>query len=155
MKQLRSFLLTAALAMTGACALDAEPESVDELVDDEVIDDESTGGEESSAKPGCGPTPTHWCEPFVIYQEYPYPAGPYEPGFLGCINRADADLLTACQAVGGLGTGCCGGNQPTAGNHDHPWAEWSGGAWHCSGQMRYRRPCYPGSGIPECEPGCN
>ena len=157
----RSFILIAALACSSACAIDVEPdesEEAGETVADHPDHPEASLPDQkeiSWTKPGCGPQPTHWCEDFQVQASYPYPPGPFEPGFIGCINRADADLMTLCQQNGGLGVGCCGGNQPNYSNHDHPWAEWSNGAWNCTGRMRFRRPCSPGSTNPECEPACN
>lgn len=154
MRPSRSSILTAVLACISACAIEPEPDSAD--FDDPEEESLPDTTDESSAKPGCGPQPNHWCETFDVHAEYPNP-GPYgtEIGYIGCINRADADLLTTCQQNGGLGQGCCGGNQPNPSNHDHPYAEWYGETWHCSGRMKLWRPCHPGSGIPECEPACN
>jgi hypothetical protein len=160
----RSFILTAALACISGCAIDAGPddledpeESVPAHPESSLPDDDDKEGstDESSVEPGCTPQPTHWCETFQVSASYPNP-GPYgtEIGYIGCINRADADLLTACQQNGGIGVGCCGGNQPNVNNHDHPWAEWSNGTWHCTGQMNLRRLCYPSSTNPECQPTC-
>jgi hypothetical protein len=140
-----------------ACAIDAEPDDLDEAEPEPELEASvPEEPEEPSAEPGCTTPPTHWCEPFEVYAEYPDP-GPYgtEPGYLGCLNRADADLLTGCQMHGGIGLGCCGGNQPTVGNHDHPYVEWYGAAWRCTGRMKLRQPCHPGSGIPECQPVCD
>jgi len=151
MKPSRSSLLAAVLLCSSACALDTEPDELDETLEAAPPDTD-----EPSAQPGCGPQPTHWCETFQVSAEYPNP-GAYgtEIGYLGCINRADADLITSCQQNGGIGTGCCGGNQPSPSNHSHPYADWIDGVWHCTGQMALRQPCHPGSGIPECEPACN
>jgi len=154
MMRSRSFILTSLLACIGACVLEPEPEIVDGEEADELAADPA---DESSVEPGCSFPPTHWCEPFEVQAQYPDP-GPYgsEIGYFGCIYRADADLQTRCWQHGGLGVGCCGGsNEPNPNNHDHPYADWFGGAWHCTGRMELRHPCTPSSTNPECEQVCD
>ncbi len=153
MRRSRSFILTSVLACVGACAMEPEPEVFD---DEEAEAAVAEPADESSVEPGCSFPPTHWCEPFEVQAQYPDP-GPYgsEIGYFGCRNRADADLETRCMQNGGLGVGCCGGNQPNIDNHHHSQADWSAGTWYCNGVMSLKRACTPSSTNPECQPVCD
>ena len=158
MKRARASILTAAFLFLGACSLDEVPDEIDEAHETTGSDEHEHGEpapDDTEVEPGCTPRPTHWCETFTVSASYPNP-GPYgtEIGYFGCRNRADAELLTTCEA-GGLWEACCGGNQPSPSNHSHPWAEWSNGVWYCTGEMRIRRNCTAGSTNPECQPTCN